>query len=84
MDKTLLLFSSPTCAPCKELALNLDAAGLPYTKVDVTEEANYHLVQRFRIRGGLPVVIITKDDCYEAMLVGLNPIEAYKRLWADT
>lgn len=39
MTRTFTIYSTPTCAPCKVAYKRLDAAGIPYEVVDLTEDA---------------------------------------------
>lgn len=38
--ETLVVFSTPTCAPCKAIKKLLDSDGIDYTPIDLTEDAD--------------------------------------------
>lgn len=40
MTRTITIYSTPTCAPCKVAYKRLDAAGIPYEVVDLTADAD--------------------------------------------
>ena len=40
MTRTITIYSTPTCAPCKVAYKRLDAAGIPYEVVDLTVDAD--------------------------------------------
>ena len=63
MTKTLIIFTSPTCAPCAQLKRSIEQVRLPegmtYLEVDV--EQNPQQAMRYAVRS-LPTIIVTDDD----------------------
>jgi thioredoxin-like negative regulator of GroEL len=55
----ILKFYSDTCGPCKVLDNNLKTAGVEYTAVDVNDDENAPLLEKYDIRT-IPVLI--KED----------------------
>lgn len=45
----ILKFFSPTCGPCKVLDKNLQASGLEYESIDITDDANEELITKHNI-----------------------------------
>jgi len=58
-----LLFTSPTCGPCKQLKLDLAAAGIgsEITQVDVSQPENTSLVAFYGVRS-VPTMVFMDDD----------------------
>ena len=63
MTKTLIIFTSPTCAPCAQLKRSIEQVTLPdhmtYREVDV--EQNPQEAMGYAVRS-LPTIIVTDDD----------------------
>ena len=63
MTKTLIIFTSPTCAPCNQLKQSLEQVSLPegmtYREVDV--EQNPQQAMRYAVRG-LPTTVVADAD----------------------
>jgi mycoredoxin len=38
-DQTLIMYSTPWCGYCRRLKAQLDRAGIPFTEVDITDDA---------------------------------------------
>lgn len=77
----LVDFWATWCGPCRMLAPTIDALGEELTgvkvcKVDVDQEQN--LAARFGVMT-IPTVIIFKDGKEVQRLVGLRPIDDYRR-----
>jgi thioredoxin-like negative regulator of GroEL len=58
-----LLFTSPTCGPCKQLKTDLEAEGIlsDITLVDVSYETSTSLVSFYGVRS-VPTLVILDDD----------------------
>ena len=58
-----LMFTSPTCAPCKQLKIDLAAAGIGanITLVDVSMETSTPLMATYGIRS-VPTMVFLDDD----------------------
>ena len=63
MTKTLIIFTSPTCAPCAQLKRSIEQVTLPdhidYREVDA--EKSPQEAMRYAVRG-LPTIIVTDGD----------------------
>lgn len=55
----IIKFYSDTCGPCKVLDNNLKKAKIEYTAVDVNDDENAPLLEKYNIRN-IPVLI--KED----------------------
>ena len=78
MTKTLIIFTSPTCAPCAQLKQSLEQVSLPegmtYREVDV--EQNPQEAMRYAVRG-LPTTVVADADGYPiAMHTGSMSVSA--------
>ena len=58
-----LLFTSPTCAPCKQMKMDLAAIGIDaeITPVDVSRPENADLLSTYGVRS-VPTIIFLDDD----------------------
>lgn len=58
-----LLFTSPSCAPCKQLKIDLAAAGIGanITLVDVSMETSTPLMATYGVRS-VPTMVFLDDD----------------------
>lgn len=54
-------FFSPTCGPCKVLERNLQASGLEYQSIDITDETNEELINKYNIQS-IPVLLKVDDE----------------------
>lgn len=57
----ILKFFSPTCGPCKVLDKNLQASGLEYESVDVTDGNNEELITKYNITS-IPTLLGIDDN----------------------
>lgn len=57
----ILKFYSPTCGPCKVLEKNLQNSVLDYEDIDVTDEANESLIEKYDIMS-VPVLLKIDDE----------------------
>lgn len=58
-----LLFTSPTCAPCKQMKMDLAAMGIgaEITPVDVSRQENADLLATYGVRS-VPTIVFLDDD----------------------
>jgi thiol-disulfide isomerase/thioredoxin len=58
-----LLFTSPTCGPCKQIKLDLAANGIgrEITPIDVSLQENVDIVSSYGVRS-VPTMIVLDDD----------------------
>ena len=54
-------FFSPTCGPCKVLARNLEKANVAPIAVDITDEDNAPLVEKYQVKS-IPTLVIESED----------------------
>ncbi len=52
----ILKFYSNSCGPCKVLDKNLKTAGIEFTAIDVHDDVNADLVDKYKIRN-IPTII---------------------------
>lgn len=67
-----LFFSSPTCAPCKALKMDLAAAGVgkELTYIDVSQRENADLLAEYGVRS-VPTVVFL-DDAEEIVRIRIG------------
>ena len=80
MTKTLIIFTSPACAPCAQLKRTIEQASLPegmtYREIDV--EKNPQEAMRYGVRG-LPTTVVADADGYPiAMYTGAMSVSAFE------
>jgi glutaredoxin len=56
-EKTVLVFSTPSCTNCKPLKESLIRLGVGFTEVNCYEPENFELMQQHDVRG-VPTTII--------------------------
>lgn len=75
--KKILKFYSKTCGPCKVMSKNLEGLdGVEITEVDIADEANQELVDKYGIRT-VPTIIVYDDNGFQAFK-GITPIDTIK------
>lgn len=65
----LVVFSTRSCMPCRQLKSQLDEAKLDYKTIDLTEEENDHYKFKYNIRA-VPTVGLFKEDKLVSSRVG--------------
>lgn len=53
---TIIKFFSPTCGPCKALDMNLKAAGIDYTSINVADPDSGDLLDKYEIHS-IPTLV---------------------------
>lgn len=69
----VIVYSTPTCAPCRVAEKRLDAAEVPFEKVDLTE--NPEILANLKERLGVPH-IQTPLFLFEDELFGMSDLRA--------
>ena len=80
-DKKLLVFSTPTCTPCKLLILYLESKNIPHEKIDLTTPEGFELSRRYGTGRNVPVTILVKDDEEIDRVIGFSSITHIDKLW---
>ena len=75
--KQLLVFTNPTCAPCKKLKEDLKKENIPYTEVDTSKNENSSLAAKFSVRHNPTLVGIDVYDMAHT-LIGFRKISDIK------
>lgn len=57
-------FYSPTCGPCKVLERNLQKTNLEYQSIDITDDANEELIEKYNIQS-IPVLLKVDENGIE-------------------
>ena len=57
-------FYSPTCGPCKVLERNLQKTNLEYQSIDITDESNEELIEKYNIQS-IPVLLKVDENGIE-------------------
>lgn len=61
--KKVLKFFSPTCGPCKVMSKNLEGLdGVEVQEVDITDDANEELLDKYNIRTVPTVVVLDENN----------------------
>lgn len=58
MSVLLKVFTAPWCQPCKAMAPLFDQLGVPYTKIDISEQEQVAMDSGVK---GVPFLILEKD-----------------------
>lgn len=78
----VLKFYSPSCGPCRVMESNLKKADIAYEDIDVTDENNDPLVEKYGIRN-IPTIVKIDDAGEElAKFTGIKSAEQLK-IWID-
>jgi thioredoxin-like negative regulator of GroEL len=59
--KKFLKFEAPWCGACKQLDKILNKSDLPIEHIDVDEEKNEELVNKYKVRS-LPTIVLIDDN----------------------
>ena len=81
MTKTLIIFTSPTCAPCAQLKRSIEQVSLPegMTYREVDAEKSPQEAMRYAVRG-LPTTVVADADGYPIdMYTGAMSVSALDR-----
>ncbi len=74
--KKVLKFYSETCAPCRVMSKTLkELKNAKVQDVDVTDESNSDLLDKWKIIAVPTVVVLSEDDTLLAEFRGVTPIE---------
>lgn len=74
----ILKFYSDTCGPCKVMSENLAKAEIPCTEIDVYDENNEGLIEKYDITGIPTLVILDDRDEVVEKFTGITSIDAIK------
>lgn len=81
--KKLLKFYSKTCGPCKVMSKNLeklDSTKVEIYEVDIAEEGNEELVDKYGVRVVPTIVVLSENDDIIEKFRGITPIEVIKQV----
>jgi len=82
MKKKYLKFSANWCNTCKQLDKILTGIDLPIEVIDVDEDSNEKLVEKYGIKS-LPTMILIDGDKEIARINGLTTIEKIKETYGS-
>lgn len=73
MVKNITIFTTNTCASCAMVKRWLGTKGLGYNEVNIDQNPERQ-AEALRLSGALtvPVVVVTKDDNSQSVVVGYN------------
>lgn len=77
--KKIIKFFSPTCGPCKVMGKVLsELEGVEITDVDITDDSNQSLLDKWKPRTVPTIVILDEDTQLIQEFRGIVPIEKIK------
>lgn len=74
MTTTVTIYSTPTCAPCRTAVKQLEAAGIPVKKVDLTVEPE--VLADLKARLDVPKVNTPTFEVNGDLLVGVHHLRS--------
>ena len=80
-DKKLLVFSTPTCAPCKVLIAHIESKNIPHEKIDLTTQEGFELSRRYGTGQSVPITILVKDGEEIDRVIGFQSTTHIDKLW---
>ncbi len=69
--KSITIFSTSVCQPCRDLKSFLDRKMVKYKSIDVTKRENDHYVRKYSI-SSVPFTILVEDNGNEVFISGFN------------
>lgn len=77
----IIKFYSDTCGPCKVMDSNLKKAGIEYESININEDENYPMVEKYKIKS-IPTIIKEKDNLEVDRFTGIMTAEQLK-IWCN-
>jgi thioredoxin-like negative regulator of GroEL len=77
----ILKFYSEYCGPCKVMDANLKKLNIDFVPVDINDEDNDALIEKYKIRN-IPTIVKEKDGIEIARFTGVMSIDKLKE-WCD-
>ena len=76
----LVVFSTKSCMPCRQLKTQLDEAGVKYQVVDLGSEENDHYKFKYNIRSVPYVAILEEGKLSKGLLGKEATVESVKAM----
>lgn len=73
----IIKFYSDSCSPCKVIDNNLKKAGIEYISINVNDDNNYPIVEKYKIKS-IPTIVKEKDNIEIDRYTGIMTVEQLK------
>ena len=73
----IIKFYSDSCSPCKVIDTNLKKAGIEYISINVNDDNNYPIVEKYKIKS-IPTIVKEKDNIEIDRYTGIMTVEQLK------